>query len=306
MILVVKGADFSANKIETIDIPMELSDWTLNVISKYPSFQFTDAVKKRLELFYRTMVENNILNKLQYFALPIFANSINEAVANVLSDTYTPTVPNDASSVYTQTMGYGLARTGAVSAVTSLISLPSESASIMNLKDLHIMAFPVDEVENGNSYAATCDVFSDLKSSQFVSYLNTFGIGNVLYTWSQCYVPEAATSIIGPAAFGGANTSLVTLDINMKTGAYPMLISNNGSTFSASINSQDYVNKPSAGGYVTGSTYASLAPICFGLSPIVVDNQWSARRFGILSLGKYLTNEESKIYQNALIALLNL
>ena len=53
MILVVKGADFSANKIDTIDIPIELSEWTKALIEKYPNFTFTDAIKKKLELFYR-------------------------------------------------------------------------------------------------------------------------------------------------------------------------------------------------------------------------------------------------------------
>lgn len=300
MILVVKGADFSANKIETIDIPMELSDWTLNVISKYPSFQFTDAVKKRLELFYRTMVENNILNKLQYLALPIFANSINEAVANILSDTYTPNVPLGASSVYTQTMGYGIKRSAAVSAVTSLISLPSESASIMSLKDLHIMAYPVDAVQTGETYATTFSVFNDLNSWGFASYLNTFGLGHGTYSWSQCLVDSGQTYLSGPKAHAGGPTSVVTLDSNMRMGAYPMLVSNNGSRFSASINAQDFVSIDSQGGYVTGSTDVSTSPVYFGLCPIVVDNQWSARRFGVFSLGKYLTNEESALYQTAL------
>ena len=300
MILVVKGADFSANKIETIDIPMELSDWTLNVISKYPSFQFTDAVKKRLELFYRTMVKNNILNKLQYFALPIFANSINEAVANILSDTYTPNVPSGASSVYTQTMGYGIKRSAAVSAAASLISLPSESDSIMSLKDLHIMAYPVDAVQTGNTYATTFSVFDDMNTWGFASYINTFGLGHGNHSWSQCFVDSGKTSLTGPKAYSGDGNSSFFLDSNMRMGAYPMLISNNGSRLSASINAQDFVSTDSKGGYATGSTSTSTSRVYFGLSPIVVDGQWSARRFGVFSLGKYLTNEESVLYQTAL------
>ena len=300
MILVVKGADFSANKIETIDIPMELSDWTLNVISKYPSFQFTDAVKKRLELFYRTMVKNNILNKLQYFALPIFFNSINEAVANILSDTYTPNVPSGASSVYTQTMGYGIKRSAAVSAAASLISLPSESDSIMSLKDLHIMAYPVDAVQTGNTYATTFSVFDDMNTWGFASYINTFGLGHGNHSWSQCFVDSGKTSLTGPKAYSGDGNSSFFLDSNMRMGAYPMLISNNGSRLSASINAQDFVSTDSKGGYATGSTSTSTSRVYFGLSPIVVDGQWSARRFGVFSLGKYLTNEESVLYQTAL------
>lgn len=300
MILVVKGADFSANKIETIDIPLELSDWTLNVISKYPSFQFTDAVNKRLELFYRTMVENNILNKLQYLAFPVFANSINEAVANILSDTYTPNVPSGASSVYTQTMGYGIKRSAAVSAASSLISLPSESTSIMSLKDLHIMAYPVDAVQTGNTYATTFSVFDDNNTWGFASYINTFGLGHGNHSWSQCFVDSGKTSLTGPKAYPGDGNFPFSLDSNMRMGAYPMLVSNNGSRFSASINAQDFVSTDSKGGYVTGSTSDSTSLVYFGLSPIVVDGQWSARRFGVFSLGKYLTNEESVLYQTAL------
>lgn len=305
MILIVKGADFSANKIDTIDVPIELSEWTMNVIGKYPHYTFTDEVKKKLEIFYRTLVANDLLTKMQYLAFPVFGNDINEAVANVLSDTYTPTVPSGASSVYTQTMGYGIKRSAAVSAVTSLISLPSESGSIMSLKDYHAMAYPVDAVQTGETYATTNSVFDDMSAWAFASYINTFGLGPGIYSWSQCYVLLNATRITGPDAYGGINTSLVRLDTNMSTGAYPMLVSNNGSSFSASINAQDFVSVDSAGGYATGSTSQSTSPVYFGLCPIAVDGQWSARRFGVFSLGKYLTNEESALYQTALKELIS-
>lgn len=307
MILVVKGADFSANKIGTIDIPIELSDWTLAVIAKYPSFTFTDTIKKSLELFYRELVRKGIIEKLQYLSFPVFGNTISEAVANVLSNTYTPSVPSGASSVYTQTMGYGIKRSAAVSAVTSLISLPSESESIMSLKDLHIMAYPVDAVATGSAYDATCNVFNDKNDWNFASYINTFGLPHGTYGWSQCFVWDSIPNLtVGPLAYaGGSNTAqTLELDHNMRTGAYPMLISNNGSTFSASINGQEFVNGTPDHGYATGGTDQSTSPVYFGLSPIVVDNQWSARRFGVFSLGKYLTNAESVTYQNALKALI--
>lgn len=301
MILIVKGADFSANKIGTINVPIELSEWTLNVISKYPHFTFTDAVKKKLEVFYRTLVANNLLNKMQYLAFPVFGNDISEAVANVLSDTYTPTVPSGASSVYTQTMGYGIKRSAAVSGVTNLISLPSENSSIMSLKDYHAMAFPVDAVATGSTFASTHDAFEDLDGWGFASYINTFGLGHGIYSWSQCLVDIGGSILTGPRAFGGKNTAVImSLDGNMRTGAYPMLVSNNGVKFSASINAQDYISINSDGGYLAGSTDQASSPVYFGLCPIAVDNQWSARRFGVFSLGKYLTNEESVAYQNAL------
>lgn len=305
MILVVKGADFSANKIDTIDIPIELSEWTKAVIAKYPSFTFTDAIKRKLELFFRALSTNGILDKIQYLSFPVFGNSISEAVANVLSDSYTPTVPSGASSVYTQTMGYGIKRSAAVTAVTSLISLPSESESIMSLKDYHAMAFPVDAVQTGDTYASTHSVFGDMNEWAFASYVNTFGLGHGTYSWSQCFVYPEASALTGPYAYGGAGSAVITtLDINMRMGAYPMLVSNNGSKFSASLNAQDFVSVDSAEGYATGSTAQSTSPVYFGLNPIAVDGQWSARRFGVFSLGKYLTNAESATYQNALKTLI--
>jgi hypothetical protein len=300
MILVVKGADFSANKIDTIDFPIELSEWTEALIAKYPNFTFTDAIKKKLELFYRKLSTNGILDKIQYLSFPVFANSISEAVANVLSDSYTPSVPAGASSVYTQTMGYGIKRSAAVSAATSLISLPSESDSIMSLKDLHIMAYPVDAVQTGNTYATTFSTFDDYNTWGFASYINTFGLGHGNHSWSQCFVDSGKTSLTGPKAYSGDGNFSISLDSNMRMGAYPMLICNNGSRLSASINAQDFVSTDSKGGYETGSTSASTSRVYFGLSPIVVDGQWSARRFGVFSLGKYLTNEESALYQTAL------
>lgn len=306
MILVVNGADFSANKIDTIDIPIELSEWTKAVIAKYPSFTFTDAIKRKLELFYRELSTNGILDKIQYLSFPVFGNSISEAVANVLSDSYTPNVPSGANSVYTQTMGYGIKRSAAVASESSLISLPSESGSIMSLKDLHIMAYPVDEVETGSSYAATSDVFDDLNGWSFAAYYNTFGLGHATYGWAQCLIWASLNYLIGPIAYAGATGASheISLDSNMRMGAYPMLISNNGSVFSASVNSQEFVNATPTNGYATGSTAQSTSPVYFGLQPIVVDGHWSARRFGVFSLGKYLTNAESVTYQNALKALI--
>lgn len=88
MIIVLKGADFSANNIGQIDIPVDWQDETLAILAKQTRYTTSDAQAIALNKFIYTLKEAGIYSKIGLFVPVFMGNSLNECAYDAISDTY--------------------------------------------------------------------------------------------------------------------------------------------------------------------------------------------------------------------------
>ena len=82
MIFVASTADFSENRIGTVEIPIPVSENTERVLS-YFSTSPTQKIKDALNWFVYNLEQDNLWNKLKYISMPFLASNVNEALINV-------------------------------------------------------------------------------------------------------------------------------------------------------------------------------------------------------------------------------
>ena len=98
MIIKLTGADFSAKNIGTISIPFEIDADIQQILSHYTR-SLTDKQKYYFQLFYRGLQSSRLLGKIKNLYLPILANSVNEAMFNIVAGNIDAT--NVENSLYT-------------------------------------------------------------------------------------------------------------------------------------------------------------------------------------------------------------
>lgn len=119
MIIVLKGADFSANNIGQIDIPVDWQDETLAILAKQTRYTTSDAQAIALNQFIYTLKEEGIYSKIGLF-MPVFmGNSLNECAYDAISDTYYPWTNAGSFDADAQTI------TGGGSLTTCYVTIPS-------------------------------------------------------------------------------------------------------------------------------------------------------------------------------------
>ena len=80
MLIVLKGADFSANKIGTVVVPRENFDVTTsNILSKYTKSVSID-IQYALDDLIIGLKANGIWSKIVFAYFPVLANSVAEAL----------------------------------------------------------------------------------------------------------------------------------------------------------------------------------------------------------------------------------
>lgn len=301
MIIVLKEADFSANNIGSILIPLSLSEWTKNVVNRFSAYNWTEERKQYLERFYRNLEKYGIFQNIEYMAMPVFASNITGAVKNLINDEIEAIVPVDANSHYTVTMGKGIARTSAIEALDSIIKVPQPTAEGREFRlDFHLLSYPLDDVIQASQYDSTSTV-GDYHNYSFASYLQTWGYPNGIYTLS-CGTtnnPGTNKNLTGGRFFPGSSNAVIA-DRNIIKQHVTLLGSVYNNTVNISVDSQDYVAGGAEGFFNANNDDTTKSPMYMGLAPIIADGVWSARRFGFLSYGKHLTNEQSKTYQTLL------
>jgi len=82
MIFVASTADFSENRIGTVEIPIPVSENTTKVLS-YFSASPTQKVKDALNWFVYNLEQDNLWSKLKYISMPFLASNVKEALTNV-------------------------------------------------------------------------------------------------------------------------------------------------------------------------------------------------------------------------------
>lgn len=303
MIIVLGKANFSKISIGNVDIPVDISQWTNDVIAKYPNYNWGYSAKQALERFHLSLVKNQLLENIEYLALPIFASNIEEATQDALGGSMEITIPEDASVRYNVVTGKGIARNGNVNSETDAISVSFLRGDIFPL-DCHFMAYPTENVVESNDYKATTQISEnpDVSSWNLASYMQTWGFGFGIYSFAVGCVLDVNGHTIGTRLWGGSGGIFVDADKNFAKLAEPAIASSYNKVVSLSQAEQNYISKNVTEGlYVNGFTKQSEnRKIFMGLSPVIADGVWSARHFGFLGYGKHLTNEQSISYQTAL------
>lgn len=303
MIIVLGKADFSKISIGNVDIPVDISQWTNDVIAKYPNYNWEYSAKQALEKFHLSLVKNQILENIEYLALPIFASNIEEATQDALGGSMRITIPEDASVRYNVVTGKGIARNGHVKTSNDAISVDFTRGDSFPL-DCHFMAYPTENVVESNNYMATTKISEnpDETSWNLASYMQTWGFGFGIYSFVVGCVLDVNGTTIRTRLWGQTNNSgIIDADVNFAKLSEPAIASSYNKVVSLSQAEQNYISKNVTSGlYFNGFTNESVKKALMGLSPVIADNVWSARHFGFLGYGKHLTNEQSIAYQKAL------
>lgn len=328
MIAILNNADFSENNIGRVDIPIELSQWTLDVISKFPSYPWTLGKKNAVEFFYRSLVINGILDRMEYLALPVLCGTtINDAVQNLKEGGVSISSMGN-TAIYETIVGKGLARSGAITNRTSLISINNTRVGFMS--EFHFAFCTTDAVPtNGTVYTTpraqgleTDNVLNNLDSLTFGFYGPTrawglhdmFGRNNIslssFLNLRPFMYPGINTSVAAPLAvlYGDKNFA------NIPT-TFVVCASNN--VISMSCGEQDVQTEALTPTDTTKNTqicfrtdYADAEVelnkrVYFNFLPLVIDNTWFGQHYGILSFGRSLTSEQNIKLQKSMSELLN-
>lgn len=301
MVIVLGKADFSKISIGNVDIPVDISQWTNDVIAKYPNYNWNYSAKQALERFHLSLVKNQILENIEYLALPIFASNIEEATQDALGGSMEITIPEDASVRYNVVMGKGIARNGNVNSNNDAIGVSFQRGKEFPL-DCHFMAYPTENVVESNNYKATTKISEnpDVTSWFLASYMQTWGFGFGIYSFVVGCTLDVNSSVINTAFWGGPGIT-INADSNFAKLAEPAIASAYNKVCSISQAEQNYISREATEGlYYDGSNINDSTKLYMGLSPVIADDIWSARHFGFIGYGKHLTNEQSIAYQKAL------
>lgn len=303
MIIVLGKANFSKISIGNADIPVDISQWTNDVIAKYPNYNWDYSAKQALERFHLSLVKNQILENIEYLALPIFASNIEEATQDALGGSMEITIPEDASVRYNVVTGKGIARNGNVNSERDAISVGFTRGDNFPL-DCHFMAYPTENVVESNNYKATTKISEnpDVTGWFLASYMQTWGFGYGIHSFIVGCVLDVSGTVIRTRFWGSENKEFIDADVNFAKLSEPAIASSYNKVISLSQAEQNYISKNVTKGlYFNGFTNQSeQRKIFMGLSPVIADGVWSARHFGFLGYGKHLTNEQSISYQKAL------
>lgn len=86
MIFVAKNADFSANSIGKININTELSSFTKNLLKKMTRFDEKSDEAFAFDMFYSSLVDKGLWDKIDNLYLPVMAKAINETFCDIAGD----------------------------------------------------------------------------------------------------------------------------------------------------------------------------------------------------------------------------
>lgn len=91
MLIVLRNADFSENNIGHVEVPIEISSETANILSLYGVSELdNDYLKKAkaLQIFLRDFRKLGISDKVKGLFVPVFAKSTDTAYLNLASETF--------------------------------------------------------------------------------------------------------------------------------------------------------------------------------------------------------------------------
>ena len=91
MIIILKNADFSGNNVGHVEVPIEVSSETANILNLYGVSELdVDYMKKAraLQIFRSDFSKLGILNKVKGLFVPVLAKNTDTAYLNLVSETF--------------------------------------------------------------------------------------------------------------------------------------------------------------------------------------------------------------------------
>lgn len=325
MIAILNGADFSANNVGQISIPVELSAWTKAVIAKYPNYSWDDNKRNALEFFYRSLLSSGVMEKMEYLALPILATTHAEAIANMISGGVDMSNVG-ISSKYEVTVGKGISRIAGIQSNTDMTFADPNRDSF--LSEFHLAYCTTTSLPtNGASYSSPVQKGLDkgeVDNTYFGFNGATKGMGlighfNMNDATSQRYFERA------PFMYPGINPTnfpplrVLNGDVNFNNIPTTFVAFATNDTCGFSIGQQavvseslvptdpgnQYANQVFYRPNFSQKTNPDYRRVYMNLGPVVIDNVLHCRKFGILSFGYSLTNEQNIAYQAAMARLVD-
>ena len=330
MIAILNGADFSENNVGRITIPVELSDWTLATIAMYANYPWNDEKRNALEMFYRSLVTEGIMEKMEYLAFPILATTFNEAINNTIAQGQNITNVGQ-SDKYEVIVGKGISRIAAINKPDDLAYASPERDSF--LSEFHIAFCTTTSVpDNGSVYSNTVAKNLESQNSSILA-LNqcVFGFGSSTLSMGfrglvdRGDMNKTQFFNINPYMFPGVNPNLVPplrvlkSDKNFANIPTTFVGYATNDTCGFSIGEQQIVSEslvpddPES----TNATKIAFRPnyenkdnplkrrVYINLQPFIIDDQWFCQKFGILSFGYPLNDTQNISYQKAISQLVD-
>lgn len=176
MIIVLKGADFSANNIGKIDIPRELTAGQKAMLASY-SKELTYEQKMAFGTFMDALDDGGITPKIKVLCMPILAGDKSEAFVNLASTTYGKEIDLGASEYYGM-LDDGIASISEELGVVEQLNLPS--AAGLDFSNIHLLCASNTEYKVFPNESAPCVGMLNPSATNFIQFdhkVTTDGVG---------------------------------------------------------------------------------------------------------------------------------
>lgn len=184
MLIVLKDADFSGNNIGHVEVPIEVSSETANILNLYGVSELDDDYMKKakaLQIFLSDFRKLGISDKVKGLFVPVFAKSTDTAYLNLASETF------DIATVKEQTDELELTSSGIKSIGTTMPLNLNGIFDNLYTDDFHFLQ--VCGKKDGNNYMHNLYVLSPNANTNAPFIFHTFGDGG--------FVPESSNFRIG-------------------------------------------------------------------------------------------------------------
>jgi hypothetical protein len=135
MIFILKKADFSANNLGKIDLPLDLTDRQEAMLAQY-SKDLTFNQKMAFGIFINTLDSSGIMSKIKVLCMPILAANTGEAFVNLASSGYSKEIDLSSSSNF-DIVDDGVRNINKTANVSEALKLPS--AEGLEFGNMHIL-----------------------------------------------------------------------------------------------------------------------------------------------------------------------
>ena len=269
MILILKGADFSANNIGKIDVSSVLSERTKAIVARFRR-NISDYTKFALQELIDWLDSEGILSNMDGLYLPCLAGSVEETFINVAKSPFNADVVPSSSVFELRCNGIRTKVTGGSSAKDQIIL-----TSTAPVNDMHLLWFNMEEYSG-----VAQDVIYPFGGSNNYSF--SYG--------SEGYIAGSPQSTLGGynlnSLGGGRNNNSAALSANKS------LKGINHKNLGASAGLVIYNPQKKVTNYKNPIDYNSLTDIINSFNIAGANNGSMRVPHGLVSVGRGLTDEQ--------------
>lgn len=280
MIITLRGADFSAKNIGTIEVPVVIDDDIFALLQNYSKNLGTNQ-KGAVQTFIKTLRDSGVMSKLTCLYLPLLAGTVGEAFVNCVDDASRTPDENPDSSYY-GIDNLGLIRTaasGGTLTMTKMNGLNENDYSLFLLMSENNVANPM-----AMPYWDTANHFIFSKGQ--LNYDASLNLGNS-YVGTYKQLSSLVTDTTSPLFY------------DEKTVGSPLFY---GVSFSGA---QFFIYKGSATYTDNVKTYSLSSEINHGITDFYIDKSYPRllAPHSVIAGGHALTTAQAKALCDAGIAL---